>query len=99
MGGNKRGGGSLVVKGVELSKEMTYHKYMKRKSELVIEITQTDDGGFTARGIGEDIFSEGNTLEEIRRNLREAVLCHYDSKDDIPSTIRLHWVKEEILSL
>ena len=48
-------------------------------SEIVFEITEDDtDGGFIARGLGHSIVTEADTWEELRANVREAVLCHFD---------------------
>lgn len=58
-------------------------------SELVFEVTQEADGGFTAECLTESIFTQGDDWEELRRNVREAVeASHFDRT--APSTIRLH---------
>jgi len=48
-------------------------------SELVFEVTQEADGGFVAECLTEAIFTQGDTWEELRRNVREAVEAyHFD---------------------
>ena len=65
--------------------------------ELVFEVTQESDGGFIAEALGESIFTEADTWEELRINVREAVLAfYYDSSP--PSRIRLHLVRDEVLA-
>jgi predicted RNase H-like HicB family nuclease len=57
-------------------------------SELVFEVTQEQDGGYVAQCLTEDIFTQADTWEELRRNAAEAVRAHFfDSKP--PETARL----------
>lgn len=57
-------------------------------NKLVFEIVQETDGGFTAEAIGENIFTQGDTWEALKANVREAVQAFYfDSAP--PSSIRL----------
>ena len=64
--------------------------------EITFEVTQEADGGFCARAIGESIFTEGDTWDELRDMVRDAVKCHFD-EGEAPATIRLHLNREEIL--
>jgi len=56
------------------------------------------EGGFTAKALGESIFTEGETLEEIKLNIKEAVECYFDEAE-LPKLIRLHIVKDELMTL
>ena len=47
-------------------------------NELIFLVEEAPEGGFTARALGESIFTEGETLEELRRNVRDAVQCHFE---------------------
>ncbi len=53
------------------------------------------EGGYTAKALGESIFTEGEIMEELRANIIEAVHCHYE-EDNLPKIIGLHLVKEEV---
>ena len=44
--------------------------------ELFFLVEEQSDGGYTARALGESIFTQGDTLDEIRKNIRDAVECH-----------------------
>jgi predicted RNase H-like HicB family nuclease len=66
-------------------------------SEILFLVEESDEGGYTARAVNESIFTEGDSLEEVRRNVREAVECHFDD-GKAPKVIRLHIVREEILT-
>ena len=66
-------------------------------NELIFEVSQEQDGGYVAECLTENIFTQADTWEELRKNVREAVSAYYfDSKE--PSTIRLHFVRDEVLS-
>lgn len=69
-------------------------------SELVFEVTQEADGGFCAECLSDSILTEGNTWEELRQNVLEVVRAFYfDAPEKLPSTVRLHLVRDEALSL
>jgi predicted RNase H-like HicB family nuclease len=65
-------------------------------SEIIFLVEEADEGGYTANAVNESIFTEGDTLDELRRNVREAVECHFED-GQAPKVIRLHIVREEIL--
>lgn len=65
-------------------------------SELIFLIEQAPEEGYTARALGESIFTEADSLDELRTNIREAVACHFDEGSG-PRLIRLHFVREEVL--
>lgn len=66
-------------------------------SEIAFLIEDAPDGGFTARALGHSIFTDGDTIEMLRVNVRDAVCCHFES-DERPSVIRLHYVRDEVLA-
>jgi hypothetical protein len=47
-------------------------------NEIIFLIEEAVEGGFTARALGESIFTEVDTLETIRQQVRDAVNCHFD---------------------
>ena len=68
-------------------------------SDLVFEVIQEDDGGFCAQCLNDSIVTEGNTWEELRINVREVVKAFYfDQPEKLPSAIRLHLVRDEVLA-
>ena len=65
--------------------------------ELVFEVTQEADGGYVAECLSQDIITEGDTWDDLRRNVLEAVKAfHFDSIP--PGRIRLHLVRDEVLA-
>jgi predicted RNase H-like HicB family nuclease len=67
-------------------------------TEIIFLVDEAEEGGYTARAVNHSIFTEADTLDELRRNIREAVECHFDD-EQAPKLIRLHIVREEILSV
>jgi len=67
-------------------------------NEVFFLVEEALEGGYTAKAIGESIFTEADTIEELKVNIREAVHCHFDD-DKLPKIIRLHLVKEEIIAV
>jgi hypothetical protein len=66
--------------------------------EIIFEIAQDADGGYTAEAIGESIFTQADTWDELRANVKEAVQAFYfDSAP--PASIRLHFVRDEVLAV
>jgi len=46
-------------------------------SELIFEVTQEADGGFSTECLTEPIFTQADTWEQLRNNVREAVRAYY----------------------
>ena len=67
-------------------------------NEIIFYIEDTDDGTYAARAIGYPIFTDGESIEELRSNIRDAVTCHFEEKQ-APQIIRLHFVREEAIAL
>ncbi len=66
-------------------------------TELIFEVRESVEGGFEARALGTAIFTEGDSLEEIRSNVQDAVRCHFDP-NSLPKSIRLIFIREEVLA-
>lgn len=65
-------------------------------SEIIFIVEESPEGGYEARALGHSIFTEGETIEELKENIKEAIRCHFDV--DMPKIIRLHYIKEEIIA-
>jgi predicted RNase H-like HicB family nuclease len=69
-----------------------------RISELVFDVTQEADGGYVAECLTESIVTQGDTWEELRAMVRDAVEGYFFDGPK-PQSIRLHLVRDEVLSL
>jgi len=65
-------------------------------TEIIFVVEESHEGGYEARALGHSIFTEAETLEELKDNVKEAIRCHFEA--DIPKIIRLHYVKEEVIT-
>ena len=66
-------------------------------NEIIFIIEEAGEGGYTARALGDPIFTQGETIGELKENIRDAVKCHFDEKA-LPRIIRLHIVKDEVMA-
>ena len=65
--------------------------------EITFLIEESLDGGFEAKAIGHSIFTQGETFQEVKDAIREAVHCHFD-ESEMPRTIRLLRLKEGVVA-
>ena len=59
-------------------------------TEIIFEVSEDEiDGGYSATALGYGIHTEGETLDEVRGNVREAVECYFDEPAARPGIICL----------
>lgn len=66
--------------------------------EIIFEVIQESDGGYVAECLTESIITQADDWEELRRNVKEAVAAFYFDRQERPSAIRLHLVRDEVLA-
>jgi hypothetical protein len=66
-------------------------------NELIFLVEEAPEGGYTAHALGESIFTEADSLADLHAQVRDAVRCHFD-KGQRPRVIRLHFVREEVIT-
>ena len=69
-----------------------------RPTEIIFEVTEAPEGGFDARALGHDIFTQGGDWDELNAMVRDAVVCHLAS-ENTPRVVRLHLVREEVVAV
>jgi predicted RNase H-like HicB family nuclease len=67
--------------------------------ELTFEIRDAEEGGFYARALGPSIFTQGDTWEDLRANVLEAVSLHFEDAPTRPRLVQMHYVKDELIPL
>ena len=67
-------------------------------TEIIFVVEESPEGVFEAKALGHSIYTQGETVEEIREATKDAVSCHFD-ENDRPRIIRLHWVKDELIAV
>ncbi len=66
------------------------------ETEIIFSVEESPEGGYEARALGYSIYTQADTLAELRAMVRDAVSCHFD-EEDRPRVIRLHLVKDEVI--
>lgn len=66
--------------------------------ELIFVIEEAPEGGYTARALGEPIFTEADDLKSLQQNVRDAVHCHFEP-GAAPAMVRLHFVRDELIAV
>jgi hypothetical protein len=46
--------------------------------ELIFLVEEAPEGGYTARTVGESIFTEADDLPSLSEQIRDAVQCHFE---------------------
>lgn len=69
-------------------------------SEIVFEVCEDIyDGGYSASAIGFGIHTQGDTVEELRHNIMEAIDCHFDDPTEHPGFVRFHYVRDDVVAV
>jgi len=66
-------------------------------SEIIFIVEDAPEGGLLARAVGEGIFTQAATVDELRDQIRDAVRCHFD-EGKMPKLIRMHFVRDEVFA-
>lgn len=65
-------------------------------TEIIFVVQESPEGGLEAKALGHSIYTEGDTIDELKQNIREAIHCHFEA--DAPSIVGLHCIKEEVFA-
>jgi len=66
-------------------------------TEIVFLVEEDPDGGFAVHAAGAAIHTQGDDIESLKTNVRDAVRCHFEA-DARPKLIRLHWGRDEAIA-
>ncbi len=71
---------------------------MDYMSEITFIIEESPEGGYTAKALNHSILTQGETIEELKEMIKDAVQCHFET-DEMPKLLHLHFVKDEVMAL
>jgi len=74
-----------------------YNRSMS-ETEIIFEAVESPERGYEARALGYPIYTEAESLDELRAMLLDAVCCHFEDGER-PKLIRLHLVKDEVIAV
>lgn len=69
------------------------------KKEITFIVHEAEEGGYYAESIGVGIFAEGETIADLKENIKSGINCFFDSPEEIPTFAHLHFVKDEVFAL
>jgi hypothetical protein len=64
--------------------------------EVVFIVEESVEGGYEAKCLGYSIITDGETIHELRTNVKEAMDCHFE--DEVKRIVRLHFVRDEVFA-
>ena len=67
-------------------------------AEIVFHVEESPQGGFTARAVGESIFSEADSVEQLPAKIRDAVARHFADPEQRPDTAHLYFMQDGALA-
>lgn len=56
--------------------------------EIIFVVEESPEGGYEARSLDHSIFTDGDDLEQLKANVKDAVATHFEA-DQMPKVIRL----------
>lgn len=66
--------------------------------EIIFVVNEAAEGGYEAKAVSASIYTEADSLEELRIMVRDAVACHFEEAER-PRLIRLHFVRDELIAV
>jgi len=66
-------------------------------AEIIFIVEEAPEGGYSARAVGESIFTQAESVAELHDSVRDAVQRHFDP-GTAPKLIRLHFVRDEVIA-
>jgi predicted RNase H-like HicB family nuclease len=59
------------------------------ENEIIFLVEEAPEGGYTARALGHNIFTEADSFAELKRMAQDATQCHFEA-EKMPRLIHLH---------
>jgi predicted RNase H-like HicB family nuclease len=66
--------------------------------EIIFLVQEDPEEGWTAQALQYNIFTQADTLAQLKDAIKEAIHCHF-APLEMPNIVRLHQVKEEVFAL
>ncbi|MFM6158996.1 MAG: 2-oxoisovalerate dehydrogenase E1 subunit beta [Sphaerospermopsis kisseleviana] len=55
-----------------------------RIKEIIFLVEEDDEGSYIAKAVNQSIFTQADSLEELRELIKDAVHCHYPDEQNRP---------------
>lgn len=67
-------------------------------NEIIFLIEESPEGGYTAKAMGHSIYTDAETIEDMKKSITDAVKCHFD-EEEMPKLVRMHFVRDEVFAI
>ena len=57
---------------------MAVRRFDMNESEIIFAVEESPEGGFEAKALGYSIYTQADTIEELKGMVQDAVRCHFD---------------------
>jgi hypothetical protein len=54
------------------------------ETEITFTFQESPEGGYEARAVGHSIFTQAETMDQLRANVKDAVACHFGDSSPLP---------------
>ena len=88
----------LLMSGRVRVKELSTAQEWNMEKEIIFLVEEAPEGGYTARALGHDIFTEAGSFAELKKMVQDAMQCHFEA-EEMPQLIHLHMVKDEVIAV
>lgn len=72
-------------------------------NQITFQVEQdVNDGGYVAEAYvteDEHIVTQGDTIEELKLMIKDALECHFENPLEIPKTVVLNFMRQEIFAI
>lgn len=68
------------------------------EKEIIFLIEESPEGGYEAKALGHAIFTQAENFTELKEKIVDAVKCHFEN-GSMPHVVRLHMVKDEVITV
>lgn len=58
-------------------------------TEIIFEVREAEEGGYWARALGADIFTQGEDWEDLKAMVKDAVELYFNNPVTQPKVVRL----------
>ncbi|MEW6026685.1 MAG: 2-oxoisovalerate dehydrogenase [Planctomycetota bacterium] len=67
-------------------------------NEIIFMVDESMEGGYEAKAFDYSIYTQAETLDGLKKEIIDVVKCHFKD-DEMPYIIRMHLVKDEVISV
>ena len=65
--------------------------------EVIFDVRESDEGSLHARALAHAIYTGAESWTDLRNNILEAVLLHFEDEPIKPRLIHLHYTRDELI--